>query len=42
MDWRDPHKVHFVVDDDDEDAPSKIFEAVLSERFFEEEIGSSA
>jgi hypothetical protein len=34
MDWRDPRKIHFVVDDDDEDAPSRIFEAVLSEGFF--------
>jgi hypothetical protein len=34
MDWRDPRKIHFVVDDDDEDAPSKIFEALLSEQFF--------
>jgi hypothetical protein len=41
MDWRDPHKVHFVVDDDDEDAPSNIFEAVLSEGFFEGETGAS-
>jgi hypothetical protein len=40
LDWRDPHKVHFVVDDDDEDVPSKIFEAVLSECFFQKEVGS--
>jgi hypothetical protein len=36
MDWRDMRKVHFVVDDDDEDAPSQMFVAVLSERFFED------
>jgi hypothetical protein len=42
MDWRDPHKVHFVVDDDDEDVPSKMFEAVLSECFFEGETGASS
>lgn len=35
-DWIDPRKIHFVVDDDDEDAPSSIFEAVLSKRFFED------
>jgi Family of unknown function (DUF6929) len=41
MDWRDPRKIHFVVDDDDEDAPSKIFEAVLSEAFFEGGVSSN-
>jgi hypothetical protein len=34
-DVRDPRKMHFVIDDDDESVPSVIFEAVLSEAFFE-------
>ena len=33
-DARDPRKVHFVIDDDDETVPSEIFEAVLSDGFF--------
>ncbi len=33
-DLRDPRKVHFVIDDDDETVPSEIFEAVLSAGFF--------
>jgi hypothetical protein len=33
-DLRDPRKVHFVIDDDDETIPSEIFEAVLSTTFF--------
>ena len=33
-DVRDPRKVHFVIDDDDETVPSEIFDAVLNERFF--------
>jgi hypothetical protein len=40
-DWRHPRKIHFVVDDDDEDAPSEIFEAVLSDRFFENQPNSA-
>jgi hypothetical protein len=36
LDWRDPRKIHFVVDDDDEHAPSEIFEALLSDRFFQD------
>jgi hypothetical protein len=37
IDGRDPRKIHFVVDDDDEDVPSEMFEAVLSDRFFEDD-----
>ncbi|WP_162913076.1 DUF6929 family protein [Rhodospirillaceae bacterium SYSU D60014] len=33
-DLRDPRKVHFVIDDDDESVPSEIFEAALSDGFF--------
>ena len=33
-DLRDPMKVHFVIDDDDETIPSEIFEATLSREFF--------
>jgi hypothetical protein len=33
-DLKNPRKIHFVIDDDDEDAPSEIFEAVLNEPFF--------
>jgi hypothetical protein len=33
-DPKNPRKIHFVIDDDDEDAPSEIFEAVLNEPFF--------
>jgi hypothetical protein len=33
-DLKDPRKMHFVIDDDDETVPSEIFEAVLSEAFF--------
>ena len=31
LDSRDPRKVYFVIDDDDEDTPSRIFHAVVSE-----------
>ncbi len=31
LDSRDPRKVYFVIDDDDEDMPSRIFHAVVSE-----------
>lgn len=34
-DLKDPRKIHFVIDDDDENAPSSIFEAMLSDAFFE-------
>lgn len=34
-DVRDPHKMHFVIDDDDADVPSEIFEATLAKAFFE-------
>jgi hypothetical protein len=33
-DIRDPSKIHFVIDDDNEAVPSKIYEALLSEAFF--------
>lgn len=33
-DIRDGRKIHFVIDDDDEAVPSKIYEALLSETFF--------
>jgi hypothetical protein len=33
-DIEDPSKIHFVIDDDDEAVPSKIYEASLSEAFF--------
>jgi hypothetical protein len=33
-DLEDEHKVYFVIDDDDEDEPSKIYEADLSPSFF--------
>lgn len=33
-DLRDPRKVHFVIDDDDEAVPSELFEAALNEGFF--------
>ncbi len=33
-DLRDPSKIHFVIDDDDETVPSEIFEAALSDAFF--------
>jgi hypothetical protein len=35
VDVNDPRRVHFVIDDDDEDQPSKIYEARLSDHFFE-------
>lgn len=34
-DVHDSRKMHFVIDDDDENAPSEIFEASLSQAFFE-------
>lgn len=34
LDLRNASKVHFVIDDDDEDVPSEMFEAVLSGAFF--------
>jgi hypothetical protein len=34
-DLRNPHKIHFVIDDDDETVPSEMFEAVLSPSFFQ-------
>jgi hypothetical protein len=33
-DLNDPDKIHFVIDDDDEDEPSKIYEAMLNAPFF--------
>ena len=33
-DLRDPRKVHFVIDDDDESMPSELFEATLGDAFF--------
>lgn len=33
-DIRDPRTIHFVIDDDDEAIPSKVYKAVLSEAFF--------
>jgi hypothetical protein len=33
-DLQETDKIHFVIDDDDENEPSKIYEALLSERFF--------
>lgn len=33
-DLHDDRKIYFVIDDDHEDEPSKIYEAVLSEAFF--------
>jgi hypothetical protein len=34
-DTKDPRKIHFVIDDDDETVPSEIYEAELSNAFFE-------
>lgn len=33
LDLHDPRTIHFVIDDDDEDAASRIFDALLSEHF---------
>lgn len=42
LDVNDPRKVYFVIDDDDEDTPSRIFHAVVSDRMLTAEapIGS--
>ena len=39
-DLHDPRKIHFVIDDDDESVPSKMYVAVLSEAFFEKPLPS--
>jgi hypothetical protein len=36
LDVHDPRKVHFVIDDDDDAVPSKIYQAMLSRGFFEQ------
>ena len=39
-DVRDRRIMHFVIDDDDENTPSRIYQAALNEAFFAEPAGS--